>query len=72
MPGGRQQQDVRNFQTFTLHGRILIEFRVFSETVAILACGATCVNSAKPLHMQARSKVIAQVLVIDDRKIALT
>jgi hypothetical protein len=31
MPSGRQQQVVRNFQTFNFHGRILIEFPVFYE-----------------------------------------
>jgi hypothetical protein len=35
MPCGRQQQDVRNFQAFNLHGRILIEFPVFYERAPI-------------------------------------
>jgi hypothetical protein len=45
-PSGRQQQDVRNFQTFNFHGRILIEFPVFYEAAGILACGAIGVNGA--------------------------
>ena len=44
MLGRRQQQNVCNFQTFNFHGRILIEFPVFYETVEIVTCGAPFVN----------------------------
>jgi hypothetical protein len=48
MPRWRHQQDVRDLQSFNFHFRILIEFHVFSDTMATFACGGACVNSWKP------------------------
>jgi hypothetical protein len=48
MPRWRHQQDVRDLQSFNFHFRILIEFPVFSDMMAIFACGAACVNICKP------------------------
>jgi hypothetical protein len=50
MPGWRQQQNVSDLKPFNFHFRILIEFPDISETITILACGATYVNSPEPLR----------------------